>query len=147
MLIDEDVFHPVLQLPAMVYQPSFMFHMASCPRKYHGNEDSHGVIEHNPLKSAYDIHQPTNYFVPSGNEIPSKLFKFEMNYREDIENNTSTQHSIDGSVLDINPCDEYYENNYDNESYNPQGQPSTAVSKVQIKLNNLINNHKALLKL
>ncbi len=31
--------------------------------------------------------------------------------------------------------------------YDPQGQQSTAVSKVQIKLNNLINNHKALLKL
>jgi hypothetical protein len=121
--------------------------MASCPRKYHDNEDSHGVIEHNPLKSAYDIHQPTNYFVPSGNEIPSKFFEFEMDYREDIENNTSTQHSINGSISDINPCDDYYKNNYNNESYNPQGQPSTAVSKVQIKLNNLINNHKALLKL
>ncbi len=108
MLIDEDVFHPVLQLPAMVYQPSFMFHMASCPRKYHGNEDSHGVIEHNPLKSAYDLHQPTNYFVLSGNEIPSKLFEFEMNYREYIENNTSTQHSTNGSVSDINLRDDYY---------------------------------------
>jgi hypothetical protein len=31
--------------------------------------------------------------------------------------------------------------------YDPQGQHSTAVSKVQIKLNNLINNLKALLKL
>jgi hypothetical protein len=29
----------------------------------------------------------------------------------------------------------------------PQGQQSTAVSKVQIKLNNLINNHKELLNL
>jgi hypothetical protein len=80
--------------------------MASCPRKYHNNEDSHEVIEHHPLKSAYDIHQPTNYFVPSGNKIPSKLFKFEMNYREDIENYTSTQHSIDGSILGINPRDD-----------------------------------------
>jgi hypothetical protein len=93
-----------------------MSHMVSCPRKYHGNEDSHGVIEHNPLKSAYDIHQPTNYFVPSGNEIPSKLFEFEMNNMEDIENDTSTQHSIDGSMLDINPSDDYYKNNYNNEA-------------------------------
>jgi hypothetical protein len=88
--------------------------MASCPKKYHDNKDSHGVIEHNPLKSAYDIHQPTNYFGPSSNEKPSKLFEFEMNDSEDIESNTSTQHSIDSSILDINPCDDYYKNNYDN---------------------------------
>jgi hypothetical protein len=40
------------------------------------------------------------------------------------------------------------DSNYCNgNEYDPQGQQSTAVSKVQIKLNNLINNHKASLKL
>jgi hypothetical protein len=76
-----------------------------------------------------------------------QLRLFEMNDSEDIESNTSTQHSIDNSVLDINPPDDYYKNNYDYESYNTQGQPNTTMSKVQIKLNNLINKHKASLKL
>jgi hypothetical protein len=49
--------------------------------------------------------------------------------------------------MDINAPFDCYENNYNGDSYNPQGQLSTAVSKVQIKLNNLINNHKASLKL
>ena len=42
---------------------------------------------------------------------------------------------------------DFYGNDYDEDSCNPQAQLSTAVSKVQIKLNNLINNHKASLKL
>jgi hypothetical protein len=121
--------------------------MASCPRKYHDNEDCHGVIEHNLLKSAYDIHHPTNYFVPSDKKKPFKLFESEKNDSKYIENNISTQHSIDGSNSDINPRDDYYKNSYNNESYNLQRQPSTTVSQVQIKLNNLINNHKVLLKL
>ncbi len=49
-----------------------------------------------------------------------------------------TNDDIDDQSLDYN--------NFNGNYYDPQSQPSTAVSKVQIKLNNLINNHKASLK-
>ncbi len=49
-----------------------------------------------------------------------------------------TNNDIDDQLLDYK--------NFNNSYYDPQSQPSTAVSKVQIKLNNLINNHKAYLK-
>ena len=70
-----------------------------------------------------------------------------MNNREGNDSNISSQHSTDGSNMDINPPYDWYKNNCDDDSYNPQHQLCTAVSKVQIKLNNLINNHKASLKL
>ncbi len=49
-----------------------------------------------------------------------------------------TNDDIDGQSLDYN--------NFNGNYYDPQSQPSTTVSKVQIKLNNLLNNHKAPLK-
>ena len=70
-----------------------------------------------------------------------------MNYRDRINSDTNSQNSTHGSHSDINTPYDCYENNFNDDSYNPQRQLSTAVSKVQIKLNNLINNHKALLKL
>ena len=124
-----------------------MYHLASCPGKYNDNEDSLAVMQHNPLKSSYDTPRPTNNSLPSINDYPTQLLEVEMNNREGINSNISSQHSSNGSNSDINPPYDCYENNYDDNSYNPQQQLSTAVSKVQIKLNNLINNHKALLKL
>jgi hypothetical protein len=79
-----------------------MYHIASCPWKYKDNEDSQGVLEHNPLKSSYDTPQPTKYSVHSGNDNSAKLFEVEMNDREGIDNDRSCQHSIDGSDSDIN---------------------------------------------
>ena len=70
-----------------------------------------------------------------------------MNEIEGIDNDISSQLSTDDSDLDTDSPYDSYNNDYDEDSYNPQAQLSTAVSKVQIKLNNLINNHKALLKL
>jgi hypothetical protein len=121
--------------------------MASCPGKYNNNEDSHGLLEHNPLKSSYDTPQPTNNYLPRCNDNSATLFEVEKNDRGGIDNDINSQHSTNGSDLDINPTNDCYKNNSDDDSYNPQGQLSTAVSKVQIKLNNIINNHKALLKL
>ena len=85
--------------------------------------------------------------VPSINEDTSRLFELETNKIEEINSDISSQHSTDGSDLDIGSPNDFYDNDYDEYSYNPQGQLSTSVSKVQIKLSNLINNHKALLKL
>ena len=66
--------------------------MASCPWKYNDNDDSHGVLEHNPLKLSYDPPQPTNNSVPSGNDNCTKLFEVEMKDREGIDSNISSQH-------------------------------------------------------
>ena len=86
--------------------------------------------------------------VPIINEDTTKLFEVETNEIEGINNDIArSQHSTDGSDSDVGSPYDLYNNDYDEESYNPQGQLSTAVSKVQIKLNNLINNHKASLKL
>ena len=89
----------------------------------------------------------TNISVPSNNEDITKLFEVEM---KEIEGNdiAGTQHSTDGSDSDDgSPYDLHDNDDFHNDLYNPQAQLSTAVSKVQIKLNNLINNHKASLKL
>ena len=65
---------------------------------------------------------------------------YEMSFSSPTCNNTDiTNDDIDGESLDYD--------NFNGNYHNPQSQPSTAVSKVQIKLNNLINNHKAPLKL
>ena len=121
--------------------------MASCPAKNNNNEDSLALLQHNPLKSSYDPHMSTNISVPSINEDTTKLFEIETNEIEGINSDISSQHSTNGSDLDIGSWYDLYDNDYDEDSYNPQGQLSTAVSKVQLKLNNLINNHKASLKL
>ncbi len=64
----------------------------------------------------------------------------EMSFISPTRNSTDkTNDDIDDQSLDYN--------NFNDNLYDPQSQPSTAVSKVQIKLDNLINNHKASLKL
>jgi hypothetical protein len=123
---------------------NLMYHMASCPAKYNHLE----LLHHNPLKSIYDAHMSTNISVPSINEDTTKLFQVETNEIEGIHTDIAgSQHSTDGSDTDVGSPFDLHENDYNEDSYNPQGQLSTAVSKVQIKLNNLINNHKASLKL
>ncbi len=63
-----------------------------------------------------------------------------MSFSSPTRNDTNkTNNNIDDQSLDYNNLNGNY--------YDPQSQPSTAVSKVQIKLNNLINNQKASLKL
>ncbi len=91
----------------------------------------------------------TNISVPSINEETTKLFEVEMNEIQGINNDIAgSQHSTDGSDTDVgSPYDLHDNDDYDEDSYNPQTQLSMAVSKVQINLNNLINNHKASLKL
>jgi hypothetical protein len=122
-----------------------MYHMASCPAKYNHLE----LLHHSPLKSTNDARMSTNISVPSINEETAKLFEVEMNEIEGTNNDIAcSQHSTDGSHTDDgSPYDLHDNDDYDEDSYNPQAQLSTAVSKVQIKLNNLINNHKASLKL
>ena len=116
--------------------------MASCPAKYNNNEDSLVLLQHNPLKSSYE-HTSTKISVPCINEYTAGLFAGETNEIEGINCDISSQHSTDDSDSDTGSPYDFYDNDYDEDAYNPQAQLSTAVSKVQIKLNNLINNHKA----
>jgi hypothetical protein len=122
--------------------------MASCPAKYSNNDDSLELLGHNPLKSSYDRHTSSaNVSVPCINDDTAFLFEVERNEIEGIDDDISSQISTDDSDSDTDSPYDPYNNDYDEESCNPQAQLSTAVSKVQIKLNNLINNHKASLKL
>jgi len=94
--------------------------MASCPAKYNNNEDSIALLHHNPLKSSYDARMSTNISVPSINEDTTKLFEVETNEIEGINNdNASSQHSTDGSDSDIGSPYDLYDNDYDEDSYNP----------------------------
>jgi hypothetical protein len=121
--------------------------MASCPAKYSKNDDSIELLGHNPLKSAFDPHTSTNIAVPCINDDTALLFEIERNEIEGMDDDISSQLSTDDSDSDTDSHYGPYNNDYDEDSCNPQAQLSTAVSKVQIKLNNLINNHKASLKL
>jgi len=85
----------------------------------------------------------TNITVPCINDDTALLFKVEMNEIEGIDNDISSQLSTDDSDSDKDSPYDPYDNDDDEDSCNPQAQLSTAISKVQIKLNNLINNHKA----
>ena len=126
---------------------NLMYHMASCPAKYSNNDDSLELLGHNPLKSSYDPHTTTNISVPCINDDNTLLFEVETNEIDGIDDDISSQLSTDDSDSDTDSPYDSYDNDYDEDSCNPQAQLSTAISKVQIKLNNLINNHKASLKL
>jgi len=124
-----------------------MYHIASCPAKYSKNDDSLELLGHNPLKSSYDPDTTTNISVPCINDDNTFLFEVETNEIDGIDDDISSQLSTDDSDSDTDSPYDPYDNDYEEDSCNPQAQLSTAVSKVQIKLNNLINNHKASLKL
>jgi len=110
---------------------NLMYHMASCPAKYDKNEDSLALLHHNPLKSSYDARMSTNISVPSINEDNTKLFEVETNEIEGITNDiASSQYSTDGSDSDVGSPYDLYNNDCNEESYNPQDQLSMAVSKV-----------------
>jgi hypothetical protein len=121
--------------------------MASCSAKYSDNDDSLELLGYNPLKSSHDRHTKTNISVPCINDDNTFLFEVETNEIKGIDYDISSQLSTDDSDSDTDSPYDPYDNDYDEDSCNPQAQLSTAVSKVQIKLNNLINNHKGSLKL
>ena len=113
--------------------------MASCPAKYSNNDDSLELLGHNPLKSSYDRHTSTNVSVPCFKNDTAFLFEVERNEIEGFDDDISSQLATDDSDSDTDSPYDPYDNDYDEESCNPQAQLSTAVSKVQIKLNNLVS--------
>ena len=114
---------------------ALMIHLSSCPKKYDSRDESprnQGHYDHNPLKSSYEkypLNNEFNFASFGGND--------ELSY---------TTHSSGGTTSEVE-CDFGSDPASDPFPIESQGQYSTAVSKVQIKLNDLINGHKAPLKL
>ncbi len=128
---------------------SLKLHISSCQQKYDNKEHGHGIFEHNPLKSSYDFCKSTNdecLNEPIANDQCGKLFERKTMDNNEMSFSSPTRNDINKTNDDIDDQSLDY-NNFNGNYYDPQSQPSTAVSKVQIKLNNLINNHKASLKL
>jgi hypothetical protein len=96
--------------------------MASCPAKYSNNDDSLEILGHNPLKSSYDRHTSTNVSVPCINDDTAFLFEVERNEIEGIDDDISSQLSTDDSDSDTDSPYDPYNNDYDEESCNPQAQ-------------------------
>ena len=111
-----------------------MIHLASCPMKYNTSDESprnQGHYDHNPLKSAYKKY-------PLNNEFNFASF----GDNDDLSYTTHSSGTTSEVESDLPP-----DPDSDPFPIESQGQYSTAVSKVQIKLNHLINSHKAPLKL
>jgi hypothetical protein len=106
----------------------------------YSNEDKEGChrfLDHNPLKSSssYDLHQPIDY---------SELELFD----NPLSNEANLMsYNTDDSNLSIDSEYDLDTTNYYNKWSESEKLLSTAVSKLQIKLNNLINNHKASIKM
>jgi len=122
-------------------QHGLLIHLRFC-RERHANERNDGIhqnCEHNPLKSCYDHGDHLNPWAV---------------YDDDLDN-SSMEHSTcnfeleegGGGYLTEDDLELYKDEdedqlaNYGAEDTN--GQCSTAVSKLQIRLNDLINRHKA----
>ncbi len=104
----------------------------SCWPKHSAEEQDRAPFQHHLLKSS-SYHGGKN-----------DKTTFSHNHTDyDVDTVNSGDRSND-DFIELQLWDDDYCSGND---YDPQGQQSTAVSKVQIKLNNLINNHKALLKL
>ncbi len=64
----------------------------------------------------------------------------------DTDDNIDTDNAVHHSKHNFG-LQSYDHDNCSDDVYDPKGPQSTAISKVQIQLSNLVNNHKASLKL
>ena len=96
--------------------------MASCPAKYSKNDDSIELMGHHPLKSSYYQHSSTNIAVPCINDDTALLFEVKRNEIEGIDDDISSQLSTDNSGSDTDSPYDPYNNDYDEDSCNPQAQ-------------------------
>jgi len=103
-----------------------LIHLGFC-RERHASEQNnanHHFLCHNPLKSYYDQGEHLNPFAA---------------YKDEFDNSSISEQEQDDDLGNINnKIDEYEDTN---------GQCSTAVSKLQIRRNDLINRHNAPLQL
>jgi hypothetical protein len=100
-------------------------------------EDSHNQIDHHPLRSSH--------YNDNGSSSNDSEYSYgAINDNNDDESVASNYFSVDSS----GSSDDFDNANWFLIDYEEaQQQQITAASKLQIKLNHLINNHKAPLKL
>ena len=115
-------------MPEMVCKPAWSVSSFKYCTERHTNQQVNGAhlfLDHNPLKSCYDQGEHRDPWALYDNELDELS----------VDENQSADDSGDS-------------NDEDNQSNSYQkddtfGQSSTAISKVQIRLNDLINRHKA----
>ena len=108
-------------------QRGLLVHLKYCTERHTNQQDNgdHLFLDHNPLKSCYDQGEHRDPWAVYDNELDELS----------IEENLSEDDLGDINDED-NQCDSY-------QNKDTFGQSSTAISKVQIRLNDLINRHKA----
>ncbi len=136
-------------------QHGLLVHLKYCRERHASEQDNgnHLILGHNPLKSFYDQGEHLNSWAVYEDEF-DELRILEENSsskeQEDVGGGVNlTEVDFGGNLAeddlgDINDEDNQHAN-YEYEDTN--GQSSTAISKLQIRLNDLINRHKAPLKL
>jgi len=104
-----------------------LVHLKYCTERHTNQQDNgdHLFLDHNPLKSCYDQGEHRDPWAVYDNELDELS----------IEENLSADDRGDSNDED-NQSDSY-------QNEDSFGQSSTAISKVQIRLNDLINRHKA----
>ena len=121
-----------------------MYHIGKCPKKYNGEQDSdefHQYRHHNPLESraAMDYHDYIEY---------NKVDLLEVNAYKSDSSSVESRVEIDDDYFAFTKSYDGYDSTNDNDlDDEDEYQVSTAISKLQIKLNVLINVHKASIKL
>ena len=121
-----------------------MYHIGKCPKKYNGEQDSdefHQYRHHDPLEScaAMDYHDYIEY---------SKVDILEVNEYKSDSSSVESRVEIDDEHFSFTQSYDEYDYTNDNDlDDGDEYHVSTAISKLQIKLNVLINAHKASIKL
>jgi hypothetical protein len=130
-----------------------MLHIASFCMKS-SPQECHLPFEHHALRSIKSsvIFSEQCYKINPTHDEDGPDFNTNVKYNEptfglsDTDDNIDTVNSMHCSEHNFGP-QSYGNDNCSDDVYDLQGQQSNAISKVQIQLNNLINNHKASLKL
>ena len=115
-------------------QRSLRLHLPSCRKSHLLAADAHSEIQYHPLRSLRHVDD-------------QDFDGFSQGFPSDCDDNDSEMEHL--FVAESFVCTEDYEHadRFQNDYEDGQGQQSTAAAKLQIKLNHLINNHKAPIKL
>ena len=109
-------------------QRGLLIHLGYCRERHNASEQNvanHNFLEHNPLKSCYDQAEHLNPFAVYDGEFDNSSIS-----EEEPDDNFGNTHT---------DFDEFGQNGF----HDTKGQCSTALSKLQIRLNDVINRHKA----
>ena len=105
-------------------QRGLLIHLGYCRDRHNAskqNDASHQFVDHNPLKSCYDQGEHLNPFAV---------------YDGEFDNSSISEQEQDDYLENVNnDIDEFGHDGYDDTS----SQCSTALSKLQIRLNDVIN--------